>query len=877
MTRRRAGSGLPGACARRAAVVAALAVVACRGHDSPTESSPVVAVTIAVTQPTILVGNTTTVVATLLDAAGKVVSDRAPVWSSLTPTVVSVMQDGEVTGLQSGTGQVRATSGRASADATVIVNNPTAAAIQLARDTASLFLPGGTVQAIAAVTDAGGKPLSKPTIAWTSSAPQIATVNIAGLVTAVASGSAVITAAVDGLSATMSVTVRPLAVVGAPTIASVAPATLRPGAVTIVTGSNFASSLAGNQVAIDGIAATVVAATTTQLSVIVPSVGFTCDPTRDAFMQVTANGLIGGGTVPLQVAMRRELAPGQSVIVANLADVRCNELVPADGRWVISVYNASRAAVTPATTANALFAVRGVAGPLASNAGDGPARLIARSGLPVAAPAPSVRPSPLSVMERERLATHASVLERNITAAAMQQPALARGSAPAAGPSSDIATVGAVTQIKIPNLDAADFCVTNTPIGFRTAYVGPHIAIVEDTTSVLNGTPTQRGRVDDLMQRLGDEFEAVMWPIVTTYFGNPLAMDAVLGGPGRVVLAISPRVNAMQHGTVTAFVASCDDFAVAQRPSSNLGAFVYGVAPTSAATGYATSDSRDQWLRNMRSTLVHETKHATAFAERISRGLALEDLGWEEGGARAAEELYARTFYHTSQGGNTGFAASLGCDIRYADAQPPCAGRPVLLLRHFDALYGYMSGPELNTPLGRPFTGDFNFYAGAWSLLRWAADQFGADEAKFFKDFVTSPVTGVSNLEARTGKKWEDLLGEWSLAVYLDDIGGFTPANPALAIRSWNYPDIWLGMCATMGPCNDPSNPVLLYLRSTPFAPRQRSFGNFLIGYGSLIGGGFTILDLSGPGAPSQVIEVKALTSEANAPANIRIAFARVR
>jgi hypothetical protein len=80
-----------------------------------------------------------------------------------------------------------------------------------------------------------------------------------------------------------------------------------------------------------------------------------------------------------------------------------------------------------------------------------------------------------------------------------------------------------------------------------------------------------------------------------------------------------------------------------------------------------------------------------------------------------------------------------------------------------------------------------------------------------------------------------------------------------------------------MGPCEDPSNPVLTYLRSTPFAPRQRSFGNFLIGYGSLIGGGFSLLDLSGPGAASQVIEVKALTGDGDAPANVRVAFARVR
>ncbi|HVZ48893.1 MAG TPA: Ig-like domain-containing protein, partial [Gemmatimonadaceae bacterium] len=386
---------------------------------------------LAVTTPSILVGGTTSVVATLLDREGKVIEDRTPVWSSLTPAVVSVTQDGVVTGLQSGTGQVRASSGHVSADATVTVTNPTAAAIQLARDTASLFLPGGTVQAIAAVTDAAGHPLSRPQIAWSSSAPQIATVNVAGLVTAVASGNATISAAVDGLSASMVVTVRPVTVAGAPTITAVAPATLRPGTVTTVTGTNFAPSVAGNQVVVDGIPATVVGATATQLTLVMPTAGFTCDPTRDAFMQVTANGLIGGGAVPLQVASRRELAPGQSVVVTNPAEVRCNELVPADGRWVVSVYNASRAAVTPTATANALFAVRGVAG--AALGGSEPQQQVAP---PAGAPRTLVTPvgtprgqrftprqGVLAADERARLATHADIMARNIAAAAVRAAA----------------------------------------------------------------------------------------------------------------------------------------------------------------------------------------------------------------------------------------------------------------------------------------------------------------------------------------------------------------------------------------------------------------------------------------------------------------------
>ncbi|MEA3244556.1 MAG: Ig-like domain-containing protein, partial [Gemmatimonadota bacterium] len=848
--RRRVVLGSSGARASIACALLLVAAASCHGTEGPTEASPVAKLDLRVAQSEIYVGAMTRVSATLRDGDGNVISDRNPVWTSLTPNILSVTQQGEVTGLQSGVGQVRAASGRALSEVSITVVRQVATSITLARDTATLLLPGGSVQAIAAVADSAGNPVVQPAIAWSSSASPVASVNVAGLVTAVASGSAVISATIDGLTATLNVTVRPSPSPGAPVISSVSPA-LRPGSPSVLTGANFAQTTGGNLVLVDGLAATVAAASPTQLTILTPPSGFPCGPTRDAFVQVTANSLVGGGLAPLHVGNRRELQPGQSVIVTNLAEVRCNELVPAEGRWVVSVFNVSRTAVTPNATANALFAVRGIPGAQAAAQG-GPAGASRAAPVPIEAGGPGIVAARPGLRDdagaSRREAAHLALLERNVALAAAAPPASARFGNPPR--SSAVGTVGSLTVLKLPNLDAPDFCVSNMAVGFRTVYVGPHVAIVEDTTSLLGGKPTQRGLVDDYLTRLGDEVEGVMWPLVTGYFGNPLAMDAPLGGPGRLVIVMSPRVALMQRGSVLAFVANCDLYPASQRPSSNAGAFLYAQAPATATTGFGAPDTRDQWFRAMRSTVAHEMKHVAAFAERVSRGLPLEDISWEEGGARISEELYARRFYGNARGGNTRFAASIGCDIRYAQ-QGPCFARPVLMLRHFDGLYSYFSAPEINTPTGRPFADDLNFYGGAWSFLRWAADHYAVNEAQFFRDFVASPVTGIANVEARTGHTWAEMLGEWSLAAYLDDVGGFTPANPRLSMPSWNYPDIWLGMCTEMGPCDDPSNPILTYLRSTPFAPRQRSFGNFVIGYGSLIGGGFTLLDLSGPGAAS--------------------------
>ena len=88
------------------------------------------------------------------------------------------------------------------------------------------------------------------------------------------------------------------------------------------------------------------------------------------------------------------------------------------------------------------------------------------------------------------------------------------------------------------------------------------------------------------------------------------------------------------------------------------------------------------------------------------------------------------------------------------------------MLRHFDALYAYLASPEIVSMLGRVSPTDFTFYASAWSVERWANDIFSTSEGQFLKDWTVSSVTGVANLEARTGgQPWEQSLGEWSLAM----------------------------------------------------------------------------------------------------------------
>lgn len=79
---------------------------------------------------------------------------------------------------------------------------PVAAAISLSPESVKLVEPGDTARVMATVTDAQGGVLT-PTITWSSDDPSVLSVDGSGLVTAVAPGSATITAEAEGVQASI--------------------------------------------------------------------------------------------------------------------------------------------------------------------------------------------------------------------------------------------------------------------------------------------------------------------------------------------------------------------------------------------------------------------------------------------------------------------------------------------------------------------------------------------------------------------------------------------------------------------------------------------------------------------------------------------------
>lgn len=139
------------------------------------------------------------------DASGNALSGRAIAWTTDAAAVASVSASGLVTAVAPGTATVTATSEGKVGTAVVTVQHPVAA-VTLDR-TAASFVPGQAMQLAATLKSAGGEVITGRALTWTTSASTTATVNSTGLVTAVAPGTATITASAEGKSATFAATV----------------------------------------------------------------------------------------------------------------------------------------------------------------------------------------------------------------------------------------------------------------------------------------------------------------------------------------------------------------------------------------------------------------------------------------------------------------------------------------------------------------------------------------------------------------------------------------------------------------------------------------------------------------------------------------------
>jgi len=148
-------------------------------------------------------GESATLAATVKpdNATNKTVS-----WSSSNASVATVDANGKVTAVAEGTATITAKAGDKTATCTVTVKKKVVAVSSVSLDKTSLELTVGETATLVATVIPDRA--TEKTVSWSSSSSSVATVDASGKVTAVAKGTATITAKAGGKTAICTVTVK---------------------------------------------------------------------------------------------------------------------------------------------------------------------------------------------------------------------------------------------------------------------------------------------------------------------------------------------------------------------------------------------------------------------------------------------------------------------------------------------------------------------------------------------------------------------------------------------------------------------------------------------------------------------------------------------
>ncbi|MQA92732.1 MAG: hypothetical protein GEU90_21330 [Gemmatimonas sp.] len=186
--------------------------VACNRYSPPDSgggSGTVEEVTVAPSTATIALGATSQLTASVLDSLGNILSGKTVTWSSSNTAVATVSSGGVVTAQGVGSASITARVDGESSSASITVQaegDPTVASVTVSPSSASVSV-GGSRQLTATAWDADGNAIPGKDFTWSTSNNSVAAVSLLGLVTGQAAGTVTVTAAVDGESGSVSISV----------------------------------------------------------------------------------------------------------------------------------------------------------------------------------------------------------------------------------------------------------------------------------------------------------------------------------------------------------------------------------------------------------------------------------------------------------------------------------------------------------------------------------------------------------------------------------------------------------------------------------------------------------------------------------------------
>jgi len=570
---------------------------------------------------------------------------------------------------------------------------------------------------------------------------------------------------------------------------SVSAGTLVTGQEATLFGGGFSPIPSENDVRIEGAAAQVLAASGTELSIVVPDFAGECLPVRDVGVRVLVQGDASNGQM-IQLAPAEpflELAPGEVATLRGPDAIGCMQFAPTATRreYRIAVGSTDRRAnksmaIRLTTRVPSDLSGSGIATSLTPRILDGAvtegARLRAR-------PDALLRENAFSELGRARARVSRRGPHANVSAAVVPQP-------------------GDTLQYRFAvGSDLSASCdATGTVIDGIVRGVGEHLILVEDTDVPAGGLGPEDWAA------LLPQLDQVIVPVDTAYFGGYDDID----GNGRVVVLFTPRLNALSApgaGGIGGFFLPLDLSASGAGggglkgpggeicPASNEAELIYlAAADPQGLAGPAIPV--DRALRNARGLVAHELQHLINAERRVLQGDAgfdgREEVWLDEGLSTLAEEVTGLAFIARSVGGNYTFA-------EVANTRSELDAFNAFQINNFFNLSLYLFNSAQAPVISKV---DFGGAGGlqmrgfAWFLLRWLGDHSPGDERVLFKTLDSGGPDahrGIDNLERATVRSWDEILADFAVAVATDD-AGIDGIDDRFQVLTWETRDVFAAL-----------------------------------------------------------------------------------
>jgi uncharacterized protein YjdB len=299
------------------AVAAFLALVAaCGGGGGGEPVRTVTAVTVSSPTSNPKQGDTVQLTAVARDQFGDVMPGTTASWSSSAPSVATVSSTGLLQALAGGSVTVTATISNVAGTLALTITPRVTTTVTVSSPTASPSV-GETVQLTVVARDQFGDVLAGKTATWSTSDAKVATVSPTGLLQAVAPGTVMATATIDGLPGSLALTVMP----GTVASVTVSAPTLTPNEGDTVQLTATARDQFGNSVL--GVTATW---SVSDAALAAVSATGLLQPYATGTVQARATMAGVSGTVSLTVtAIKVSVTIGAKEVVYRYATERCSE------------------------------------------------------------------------------------------------------------------------------------------------------------------------------------------------------------------------------------------------------------------------------------------------------------------------------------------------------------------------------------------------------------------------------------------------------------------------------------------------------------------------------------------------------------------------